>query len=85
VARWRRCQLVVMAPLESPRWWRWWRADSRTWSMDLVDSLAFLTLAGTRNNSHPPNSKSEARNSTQIQMTKQENPKPRSLAPVLDI
>ena len=49
VARWRHCQLVVMAPLESPRWWRWWRADSRSWSMDLVDSLAFLTLTGAGN------------------------------------
>jgi hypothetical protein len=52
VARWRRCQLVVMAPgvpahLETPRWWQWWRAGSRSWSTDLVESLALLTLPGS--------------------------------------
>jgi hypothetical protein len=46
VAGWRRCQLVVMEPLESPRWWRWWRAGSRSWCTDLVDGLAFLTMTG---------------------------------------
>jgi hypothetical protein len=47
VARWRRCQLVVMSREVSPPWWRWLRDSSPEWFMSLTQPLAFLALPET--------------------------------------
>jgi hypothetical protein len=44
VARWRRCQLIVMERHDSPPWWRWLRATSAEWFMDLVEAPTFLAM-----------------------------------------
>jgi hypothetical protein len=47
VARWRRCQLVVMSREVSPSWRRWLRASSPAWFMGWTQRLAFLALPET--------------------------------------
>jgi hypothetical protein len=44
VARWRRCQLVVMNRHVSRPWWRWLRDSRPDWFMGLRQQLAFLSL-----------------------------------------
>jgi hypothetical protein len=44
VARWRRCQLVVMSRQVSPPWWRRLRDSTPDWFMGLTQPLAFLSL-----------------------------------------
>jgi hypothetical protein len=44
VARWRRCQLVVMSRHVSRPWWRWLRDSSPDWFMGMSQPLAFLSL-----------------------------------------
>jgi hypothetical protein len=47
IARWRRCQLVVMRRQDCPPWWRWLRDPHAEWMMNLTESLSFLSLPGT--------------------------------------
>jgi K+-sensing histidine kinase KdpD len=44
VARWRRCQLVVLEQRASAPWWRWLRDTSTDWLAELAESLTFLAL-----------------------------------------
>jgi hypothetical protein len=44
VARWRRCQLVVMSRHVSRPWWRWLRNSNPDWFLGLTQPLAFLSL-----------------------------------------
>jgi hypothetical protein len=43
VARWRRCQLVVVRREESP-WWRWMRSPSAGWFMNLDTCFSVMSL-----------------------------------------
>jgi hypothetical protein len=45
VARWRRCQLIVMERPGSPPWWRWPRATTMEWFMNQVESPAVLAIS----------------------------------------
>jgi nucleotide-binding universal stress UspA family protein len=44
VARWRRCQLVVMRRHQGRAWWRWLRGRPTELVMEVANSLSFLTL-----------------------------------------
>jgi hypothetical protein len=44
VARWRRCQLIVMNRRLSRPWWRWLRDSNPDWFLGLTQPLAFLSL-----------------------------------------
>jgi hypothetical protein len=44
IARWRRCQIVVMDCQRSPSWLRWLRAPEGSWIEKPIQSIGFLTL-----------------------------------------
>jgi K+-sensing histidine kinase KdpD len=45
VARWRRCQLVIMDRANVAPWWRWLRGSTWERLIDLEEPLAFLSLS----------------------------------------
>jgi hypothetical protein len=47
VARWRRCQLVIVKRQDCASWWRWLRGSRTDWIMSLMGSFSFLSLPGT--------------------------------------
>jgi len=46
VARWRRCQLIMMERRISKPWWRWMRAPHNEWLIELNQSFALLAFPG---------------------------------------
>jgi hypothetical protein len=54
VARWRRCQLVVLGPDDTTPWWRWLRGSTIDQLLGLPDPLAFLTLPAVGAFEFPP-------------------------------
>jgi hypothetical protein len=46
IARWRRCQLVILQRQDSPPWWRWLRDTYSEWMTNWTETLSFLSLPG---------------------------------------
>jgi hypothetical protein len=46
VARWRRCQAIVVERRSAPPWWRWWRGGTADKLMGLADIFALLIIPG---------------------------------------
>lgn len=47
VARWRRCQVIMMERQAAPPWWRWWHGSSAEKFMGSQEEYSFLTLPGS--------------------------------------
>jgi hypothetical protein len=48
VARWRRCQLVILERRANRPWWRWLSAVSNAWPIEPTEDVAYLSLPQSR-------------------------------------